>query len=91
MGKKELLEKLLEEESDGRDERIDRIEKKLDLILSVIVVQQKDACEAVGVTPETARKRILAGDVELLQKDGSRLNFFTLQETNKLKVRRRKR
>lgn len=72
------------------EDRIDRIEKKLDLILSVIVVQQKDACEAVGVTPETARKRILAGDVELLQKDGSRLNFFTLSEMEKLKVRRKK-
>lgn len=88
MSREEALRELLKNDDAETGERLDRLEKKLDLILSVIVVQQKDACEAVGVSADTARNKVLAGDVEVLQADGSRLNYYTLKETAKLKPRR---
>lgn len=68
-------------------DRLDRIEAKLDALLSVIVIQQKDACEAAGITPETARAKVLRGEVELFQSDGSRLNYLKLADVPKLKKR----
>ncbi len=74
--REEALKTLLEiERDDNLTERLDRIEKKFDLILSVIVVQQKDACLAVGVSPDTVRNKVLRNEVEVLQRDGSRLNI----------------
>ena len=86
-------EKLIEELLDSKDEseqsaRMDRIERKLDLLLSVIVVRQKDASEAVGVSDDTIRNKVLRGETEVLQRDGSRLNFLTLAEVGELKPRR---
>ena len=87
---KEALKALLETpENESQNQRLERIEKKMDLILSVIVVQQKDACEAVGVSPDTVRNRVLRGDTEVLQRDGSRLNYLTLEQTGELKTRKR--
>lgn len=75
-------------------DRLDRIEAKLDatqnainVLLSVIVIQQKDACEAAGITQETARAKVLRGELEVLQSDGSRLNYLKLTEVPKLKKR----
>ncbi len=90
MSREEALKTLFESpENETQTERLERIEKKMDLILSVIVVQQKDACEAVGVSPDTVRNRVLRGDTEILQRDGSRLNYLTLQQTGELKTRKR--
>ncbi len=86
--REEAIKTLLEPpEDETQSERIERIEKKLDFILSVIVVQQKDACEAVGVHPDTVRNKVLRGETEILQRDGSRLNYLTLEQAGDLKKR----
>lgn len=88
MSRGELINQLLEtKDSSEQSERIDRIEKKLDLILSCIVIQQKDAAEAVGVSPDTVRDKVLRGEIDILQRDGSRLNYLTLEDVGELKVR----
>ncbi len=69
------------------EEKLNRIEAKLDALLSVILVQQKDACEAAGVTPETVRNKVLRGEVEIFQSDGSRLNYLKLSDVPNLKRR----
>lgn len=90
MSREEALRTLLETpENETLVERLDRIEKKMDLFLSVIVVQQKDACEAAGISPDTVRNRVLSGDMSVLQRDGSRLNYLTLEQTGELKPRRK--
>jgi len=68
---------------------LERIERKVDFILSVLVVQQKDVVAATGIDPETIRKRAEAGEIELLSRDGSRLNFMTLKTAYDLKQRKR--
>ena len=90
MSREEAIKTLLEESTDKKsiEERLDRIEKKFDLILSVLVVQQKDACEAMGVSDDTVRNKVLRGEVEILQRDGSRLNFLTLADAGELKKRK---
>lgn len=91
MSREELLKALLDtpETDTSQLERITRIEQKLDLILSVIVVQQKDACEAVGISSNTVRNRVLSGDISVLQRDGSHLNYLTLEQTGQLKTRKK--
>ena len=71
-------------------EELGRIERKVDFLLSIIVAQQKDAIEALGIDPATLRARVENGEVELLSKDGSRLNFITLKSAYDLKQRVRK-
>ena len=71
-------------------EDLERLEKKVDFILSIIVAQQKDVCSAAGIDAETLRRRIESGDVELLSRDGSRLNFIALKAAHDLKPRVRK-
>jgi len=67
MSREEAIKALLgESENESVAERLDRIEKKFDLILSVIVVQQKDFCEAIGMSPDTVRNKVLSGDIEML-------------------------
>lgn len=89
MSTEEAIKNLLNSKDESEQaERIDRIEQKLDLLLSVIVVQQKDACEAVGISPDTVRNHVLRGNTEVLQRDGSRLNFLTLTTVGELKPRK---
>ena len=64
-----------------------RVEQKLDFLLAAIVVQQKDACEMVGISPDTVKKKRERNEVEVLQADGSRLVYLTLQQTIALKPR----
>jgi hypothetical protein len=88
MSREEAIKELLQLTDESEQAmRIDRIERKLDLILSCIVVQQKDAAEAVGVSSDTVRNKVLRGEIEILQRDGSRLNYLTLKTTGNLKVR----
>ena len=90
MNREEALKTLIETAPEGDTlERLERLEKKLDLILSAIVIQQKDACEMVGITSDTIRNKVLRGETEVLQRDGSRLNYLTLENAGDLKVRRR--
>lgn len=87
-----MIKSLLDaDELSDLKKEVNELNKKLDLILSVIVVQQKDACEAAGITSAAVRQRVLRGDVEVMQRDGSRLNFLTLSEVGGLKPRRKRR
>lgn len=52
-----LITLLESSEDESQSKRIERIEKKLDPILSVIVVQQKAACLVAGVSPDTVRNK----------------------------------
>ena len=89
MSREDLIKELLEKKDYNElEEKVDVLNAKMDLILSVIVVQQKDACLAVGITPETVRNKVLRGDTEILQRDGSRLNYLTLEQAGELKPRR---
>lgn len=89
MSKEEAIKTLLADTGpENIEERLERIEKKFDLILSVIVVQQKDVCAAKNISPDTVRNKVLSGDTEVLQADGSRLNFMTLKTAGELKPRR---
>lgn len=67
------------------------LREKLDLLLSAIAVQQKDAAVIAGVTSDTVRNKAIRGDIEILQRPGSRLNFVTLTEASNLKPKRTKR
>ena len=73
------------------DEQLNRIEGKLDILLSVIVIQQKDAAAAAGVHSDTVRNKVLKGELEVLTADGSRLNFLQLKDVPNLKKRSKKR
>ncbi len=73
--------------TDELDKRLSTIEQQLALLLNAIVVQQKDACQITGITPETVRNKAERGEVNILQFDGSRRNFVTLQDASSLKVR----
>ncbi|HEY8562839.1 MAG TPA: hypothetical protein VIL74_20845 [Pyrinomonadaceae bacterium] len=92
MSRKELLEQLLNDADDeSTKERLDRLEAKLDILLSAIVIRQKDACEIAGITQATARNMALRGELLPLQADGGKANYLTLETTAKLKPRRQKR
>lgn len=85
-----LREALGLEAISNNEERLERIEQKVDLILSALVVSQKDLCQILNISNQTINAKVKSGELEKLQKDGSRLNFYTLQSANKLKVRRRR-
>jgi hypothetical protein len=88
MLREEALKVLLESpENETEAEWRVRMEKKIDVILSCIVIQQKNAAEAVGVSPDTVRDKVLRGEIDVLQRDGSRLNYLTLEDVGELKVR----
>lgn len=83
MPKEELIELL-------REIVKEEVSAKIDPLLNVIVVQQKDACDAAGVCDDTVRKKALRGEVNILQRDGSRLNYVTITQMSGLKPRRQK-
>lgn len=96
MSRDEAIKTLLDEESiEQRLSRIEqqnaRIEKTLELITSVIVVQQKDVCNAVGISSNALRAKVLNGEIDPLQADGSRTNFFILKPVENLKIRKQRR
>lgn len=70
------------------DDRLTRIEKGMSLLLTAIVVRQKDACEIAEVSPDTPRNRHRAGKLNVLSRDGSRLKYLTLADVGDLKPRR---
>lgn len=80
-----LLEPLPDEDINAR---LDRIEAMLELILTAIVIPQIDACEIAGITAATIRNMALRGEVDPMQKDGSKLNFYQLKQVKGLKPRR---
>lgn len=92
MSREEAIRRLLESTDDLNNvdlkQEVKEIKEMLSLIVSVIVVQQKDACEAVGVHPDTVRNKVLRGETGILQRDGSRLNYLTLADAGDLKPRR---
>ena len=72
------------------DEAVAPLQRQLDQLMAAIVIQQKDACEIAGVSEETARNKAKSGEIEILQKDGSRLNFLTLKSVSGLKPRNKR-
>lgn len=78
-----------EEEISSLKEDVAELKEMLGVLLSAIVVRQKDACEIVGITQATARNMALRGDLEPLQADGGKANYLTLETTVKLKARRK--
>lgn len=89
ISKADAIKVLLDGDSDLEIiERLDRIERKLDFLLSAIVIRQKDACGIAGITQATARNMALRGDLEPLQADGSTRNFYQLSTVKGLKPRR---
>lgn len=79
-------------ENNGILQKINELHAGLDFVLSIIIAQQKDVCEATGIAPETLRRKILQGELMPLSRDGSRLNFISLKQMIDLKPRvRRKR
>lgn len=89
MSREELISQILETKDTSEiAERLKSVEDMLKLLLSVVVVQQKDACEALGISPETVRNKVLRGETEVLSADGSRLNYITLENVNGLKKRK---
>ena len=80
MNRTEIIEELIKGVADvSVIERLDRIEAKLGIILSALVVAQKDAGMLAGITDDTIRNMALRGDVDPLQADGSSRNYFTLK------------
>jgi hypothetical protein len=71
------------------DDAVAPLQRQLDQLLAAIVIQQKDACEMAGVSEETARNKAKRGEIEILQRDGSRLNYITLKSAGELKPRRK--
>ena len=68
----------------------EKIKDQLWPLNSVIAVKQKEACLAAGITDDTARNRVAQGKVTSLQRDGSRLVYFTLEVMPGLKPRTRR-
>jgi hypothetical protein len=56
-----------------RDVINEEIEAQIGPLKAVIAIKQKDACDAIGITDDTARNRVTQGKVRMLQRDGSRL------------------
>lgn len=65
----------------------EEIEAQIGPLKAVIAIKQKDACDAIGITDDTARNRVSQGKVTTLQRDGSRLVYFQLTELPGLKPR----
>ena len=49
-----------------------------------------DVCEATGISNDTVRNKAVRGELEILQRPGSRLNYLTLKEAGELRPRKRK-
>ena len=89
MSREEAIKALLEENNDGDlREEVREIKNMLAVILDSIIVQQKDACQAAGVSPDTVRNKVLSGEIDILHAQGSRLNFMTLKTVGNLKKRK---
>ena len=67
--------------------KVNQLHSWVEFLVSLIIAQQKDACEAAGITPETLRRKILEGNLIPLSKDGSRLNFVSVKQMTELKPR----
>lgn len=65
----------------------EEIEAQIGPLKAVIAIKQKDACDAIGVTDDTARNRVTRGQMRVLQRDGSRLVYFELKALPGLKPR----
>jgi hypothetical protein len=80
------------------DDQAERLERKLDKIIQIlptiealgelVVIQQKDAAAVSGLTDDTIRNRAKRGDISVLSKEDSRLNYLTLATVRKLKKKR---
>jgi len=68
----------------------EEIEAQIGPLKAVIAIKQRDACDAIGITDDTARNRVNQGKVTTLQRDGSRLVYFQLTELPGLKPRFRR-
>ena len=89
MSKAEAIKKLLEENDTSiLEQKVDDLTAKVDLLLSVIVIPQQLAADISGIHRDTILNRAKKGKVEVLQADGSSLNFVTIKQTSKLKPRR---
>ena len=88
----ELLIANLQEQIEKAEilESIEALNKKIELILSAIVLQQKEGSELVGVHSDTIKNRFNKGDLDVLQRPGSRFNFVTLQGLLGLQIKRRR-
>lgn len=90
--KKKLIDEInTEERLAAIEARQQEINDKIDVLLEAIVVRQKDGAEIAGVTEATVINRRKRGEINILQADGSRSSYLTLQTTKKLKERRSRR
>jgi len=71
------------------EEKIDKLLTLLEVLGDVVVVQQKDAATVAGISDDTIRNRVKRGELAVLSRDGSRLNYLTLNEVGELKKRRK--
>lgn len=79
-------------DNDGVLQKINELHSGFEWLLTILVAQQKDACHAAGISPDTLRRKVLAGELIPLSRDGSRLNFVSFKQMHDLKSRvRRKR
>lgn len=87
--KETLIKKLLEDDSlsTSAEAKLDRLSEQIDLIMNALIIQQKDAAQLAGVSAATIRNYAKEGKIQPLQKDGSRLNFFTLKDVDNIKRR----
>ena len=68
-------------------QKVNQLHSWVEFLVTIIIAQQKDACEAAGITPETLRRKILEGHLTPLSRDGSRLNFVSVKQMSDLKPR----
>ena len=73
------------------EDKLDRIEQNLSVLMSVIIVSQKSAAVAAGITPETIRNKTLRDQAEVLGREDSTLNFVTLKQVAGLRRRKKPR
>ncbi|REJ78750.1 MAG: hypothetical protein DWQ47_04710 [Acidobacteria bacterium] len=89
--KRDSILKLILPESEVQEiaEQLHDLHGKLDLLLEYIAIRQKDAADVLGVHTQTITNRAKNGRLSPLQRDGSRLNYFSLSEIAGLKKRRK--
>lgn len=85
--KQEVEKAMMERQglSEELHRKISEMHACIEFLASIIVAQQKDACEAMDITPETLRRKILEGHVTPFSKDGSRLNFVSIKQITDLR------
>ena len=66
------------------EEAVAPLREQLDLILSVIIVRQKDAGKLANVSDDIIRRESPNGHIQILQRAGSRLNYLTLKDVGTL-------